>query len=76
MQAHIQFIKKQNRMNESIRDRHIPKKENYRQETEDNEYRQEKEEKEEKEDKIVVIDDVDDLDKELANEYRELENNI
>lgn len=66
VQAHIQFIKKQNRMNESVRNNN-PKKEDI----------EEREEREKREDKIVVLeDDGDDLDKELANEYKELENNI
>ena len=69
VQAHIQFIKKQNRMNESVRDNN-PKKE-------DIEKIEKIEKREEREDKIVVLeDDGDDLDKELANEYKELENNI
>ena len=57
VQSHIQFIKKQNRMNEGQKDRYIPKTE----------------EREEREEKIVVVDDRDDLDKELENEYKELD---
>ena len=63
VQSHIQFIKKQNRMNEGQKERYIPKKENI-------------EDREQTEEKIVVIDDRDDLDKELENEYKELENDI
>ena len=60
VQNHIQFIKKQNKHMNESGQKDRPKKENI----------------EQTEEKIVVIDDRDDLDKELENEYKELENDI